>query len=124
MTFIFGGAHQGMEEYACTALGAQEIHTLTGNDACIDFSSPVIGSLERFVLGCVQRGESAVDYFRAHEAEWQNAVLIGMDFSCGVVPMDAQMRLWRDENGRLNNYLAGKAERVVRMFCGIAQVIK
>ena len=51
-------------------------------------------------------------------------MLIGQDFSCGLVPMDAQLRLWREENGRMNNLLAGRAERVVRMFCGIAQVLK
>ena len=51
-------------------------------------------------------------------------MFIGTDFSCGVVPMDARLRLWREENGRLNNYLAGEAERVVRCVCGIAQGIK
>ena len=51
-------------------------------------------------------------------------MLIGVDFSCGVVPMDAEMRRWRDENGRPNNYLSARAERVVRMFCGLPQVLK
>jgi len=38
--------------------------------------------------------------------------------------LDAEMRLWRDENGRVNNLLAANARHVVRMFCGIAQVVK
>ena len=124
MTFIFGGVYQGMEDYAREACGAQEICILDEETTEIDFSARAIGGIERFVLGCVRRGENAVDYFRAHEDKWQDAVLIGVDISCGVVPLDAQMRLWRDENGRLNNYLAGKAAHAVRLFCGLPQVIK
>lgn len=124
MIFVFGGAHQGMEEYALENCGAVKISMLTEENRQIDFSCGAIFGLERFVLGCVQRGESAVQYFQNHRAEWKDAVLIGMDFSCGVVPMDAQQRLWREENGRLNNYLAGEAQQVVRMFCGIPQILK
>ena len=124
MIFVFGGAHQGMEEYALNRCGVDRICALSETDSGIDFSVPAISDLEQFVLGCVKRGESAVEYFQKHEEAWRNTVLIGMDFSCGVVPMDAQLRQWREENGRLNNYLAGRAEHVVRMFCGIAQVLK
>lgn len=124
MTFIFGGAHQGMEEYAQENCHAEQILRLMEQDREIDFTAQAIAGLEQFVLGCVKRGESASAYFQAHADEWQDAVLIGMDFSCGVVPMDAQLRLWRDENGRLNNYLSGAADKVVRMFCGLPQMLK
>lgn len=124
MQFVFGGAHQGMAEYAAKLPGVIEILALDENVREIDFSVCAISGLEKFVLGCIRRGESAQAYFEAHAEEWNDCVLIGMDFSCGVVPMDAQLRLWRDENGRLNNYLAGQADHVVRMFCGLPQVIK
>ena len=124
MTFVFGGAYQGMEEYACANCGVGEILRMDENCAEIDFSTGAVAGLEQFVLGCVKRGESAVAYFEEHAPLWQESVLIGTDFSCGVVPIDAQLRLWREENGRLNNYLASRADKVVRMFCGIAQVLK
>ena len=124
MIFVFGGAYQGMEEYVRENCGADEIVQLTENDAQIDFSAGAVAGLERYVLGCVRRGENAREYFENHRGAWKDAVLIGMDFSCGLVPMEAENRLWREENGRMNNYLAGEAVRVVRMFCGIAQVIK
>lgn len=124
MVFVFGGAHQGMEDYALHSCGAAQVCPVAEQNREIDFSAPAISGLEQFVLGCVKRGESAVDYFKQHRGEWENTVLIGMDFSCGLVPMDAQMRLWREENGRLNNYLAAEAENVVRMFCGLAQKLK
>lgn len=124
MIFVFGGAHQGMEDYALKISGAQRVHMLDEGGQNLVFSAPVIGGLEKFALGCVRRGESAVDAFAAHADEWRNSVLIGLDLSCGVVPMDAEMRLWRDENGRLNNYIAAQAKHVARMFCGIAQELK
>lgn len=124
MIFVFGGAYQGMREYARDALGAQAICELTQNMRAIDFSCGAVCGLEQFVLGCVQRGENAIDYLKAHQDAWQNCILIGMDFSCGLVPMDAQDRLWREENGRLNNYLAANAGKVYRLFCGLPQQIK
>ena len=124
MVFVFGGAYQGMREYARDALGAKKICELTQDACAIDFSCGAVAGLDQFVLGCVQRGESAVDYLKAHRDEWRDCILIGMDFSCGLVPMDAQDRLWREENGRLNNYIASNADRVYRLFCGLPQQIK
>ena len=123
MTFIFGGAYQGMEAQAC-ALGAKRMLRLTADARTIDFSADAIAGLDQFALGCVRRGEAPEDYFAAHRAEWADCILIGTDLSGGVVPMEAEMRAWRDANGRMNNYLASQAARVIRMFCGIGQVIR
>ncbi len=114
-----------MEDYVRDTLGITAIAMLDEETQGIDFASAkAFSGLERYVLGCVRRGESAVDYFKERREIWADKVLIGLDFSCGVVPMDAEMRLWREENGRLNNYLAGDAERVVRLFCGLPQELK
>ena len=125
MIFVFGGAHQGMEDYVRDTLGIADIVALDEEMREIDFASAkAFSGLERYVLGCVRRGESAVDYFKERREAWADKALIGLDFSCGVVPTDAEMRLRREENGRLNNYLAGNAKRVVRLFCGLAQELK
>ena len=42
----------------------------------------------------------------------------------GVVPMEKTDRLWRERVGRTCCDLAEKADTVVRVFCGIGQVIK
>lgn len=123
MEFVFGGDYQGMEEYVLEHSGHLPLVLHEGTTS-IDFSAPALAGLELFVLGCVCRGESARAYFEAHREAWQHCILIGKDYSCGIVPMDAQCRLWREENGRLNNYLAAEATRVVRCFCGLWQVLK
>lgn len=122
MIFIFGAAYQGMEEYAREALGANVFSY--ADEEKIDFSGDVVIGLEKFVLGCVRRSESAVERMGEMENEWSDKILIGLDFSCGLVPMEAEARAWREENGRLNSYLADKSNRTIRMFCGLPQVLK
>ena len=66
----------------------------------------------------------AVDMFKSHRAEWADSILICQDIFCGVVPIDKDMRAWRELTGRLCGYLSGEAESVTRMFCHIATKIK
>lgn len=47
-----------------------------------------------------------------------------VEVGCGIVPLDAGERAWRESSGRLNEALAAHAESVVRMVCGIPCVLK
>lgn len=123
MVFIFGAAYQGMEEYAHAQFGAENIASVTPDGKC-DFTTGALTNLERLTLACVRRGESSVEHFAALRDQWKDSVLIGLDFSCGLVPMDAETRAWREENGRLNSYLSSVSDHTIRMFCGIGQVLK
>ena len=46
------------------------------------------------------------------------------EIGCGVVPVDAFERAWREETGRICCMLAERAARVDRIFCGIATCLK
>lgn len=46
------------------------------------------------------------------------------EVGCGVVPIDAFERLWREEVGRLCCDLAMEAQVVLRVVCGLPQVLK
>lgn len=54
----------------------------------------------------------------AHDA------LVCDEVGCGVVPVDAFERLWREEVGRLCCDVAENAQTVVRVVCGIPQKLK
>ena len=47
-----------------------------------------------------------------------------VEVGSGIVPLDRSERVWRERAGRLINELAGKADRVVRMVCGIPVELK
>lgn len=51
-------------------------------------------------------------------------VVIMNEVGSGVVPAEKHEREMREQMGRLCNQLADRATRVVRMVCGIPQVLK
>ena len=61
---------------------------------------------------------------RASELCERFKVLIGSEVGCGIVPVDAEERARRERRGRLQCLIAERADRVVRMCCGIPQAIK
>lgn len=124
MILIIGGAYQGKLDYAKSAFGIseEEVFACTGSE--IDFSKRCVDHIEEFTCACVRDGVDPVAYFQAHRERWQGSVLICQDIFCGVVPLGAGMRAWRQATGRLCRYLSGEAAQVSRIFCGLEQRLK
>ena len=124
MILIIGGAYQGKLDYAKAAfsLAPEDIFACTGTE--IDFSKSCVNALEEFCYACIQHNIDPIEYVKAHREDWQDSILICNDLSSGVVPMDPVQRQWRHATGRLCQYLAGHAERVSRIFCGLEQWLK
>jgi adenosyl cobinamide kinase/adenosyl cobinamide phosphate guanylyltransferase len=51
-------------------------------------------------------------------------LLVTNEVGMGIIPADPQTRRWRDLAGRLNQYVAAQADRVILMVCGQPLVIK
>ena len=120
MILVIGGAYQGKLDFAREAFGLREgeIHTCGAGE--IDFTKRCIYRLEAFTLA----HPDPIACFQAHWDQWQDSILICQDISCGVVPLGAENRAWRQKTGRLCQYLAGEADRVSRIFCGLEQRLK
>lgn len=58
------------------------------------------------------------------DALMKKEVVICNEVGCGVVPMAAEDRLWREKVGRLCVKLASSAEEVCRVCCGVMMKIK
>ena len=52
------------------------------------------------------------------------AIVTCSEVGAGIVPLDAQERVWREAVGRMSCELASQANAVVRMVCGIPVVLK
>lgn len=133
MILIFGGAFQGKLEYAKENFNIKSVYEcgkgkMTAGESTEadqpDFTADAVCALENFVLECVREGREAADFFRENKEKWQDKILIMNDVSQGIVPMDAQLRAFREMNGRLMLYLAGEADEVIRVFCGIGKKVK
>ena len=125
MVLIIGGAYQGKLDFAKLHYGISEedIYQCT-EEKGICFGAPCICQLEEFTLWCVRNDKDAVEFFRAHRPDWENSILICQDIFCGVVPLGADMRAWREMTGRLCAYLSREAGSVSRIFCGLEQKLK
>lgn len=124
MKLIIGGAYQGKTCYAKEKynLTEDDIHICNGTE--FDFSKKCIDNLENFTFACVKNNIDAVECFKEYYQDWQNSIIICQDIFCGVVPMWADNRRWRQQTGRLCQYLSQEAESVVRIFCGLEQELK
>ena len=124
MKLIIGGAYQGKRDFAKAAFQLTEEDIFTCDGEAVDFSAPCIDKIEEFTFACVKNGKDPIEVFRAHQQQWAGSVLICQDIFCGVVPVDDTLRQWRQETGRLCQYLTKHADSVSRIFCGLEQRLK
>lgn len=125
MILIFGGAYQGKLEYALDNFNMTEKDVFHCKEAAVlDLSFKVISNLENFVMGCVKEGKEAKDLLLEYGEALEDKIIIVTDISQGIVPMDPVQRCWREMVGRTMLYLGGRAEKVIRVFCGLGQEIK
>ena len=117
MELIFGGAYQGKTQYAAKKYAFSELDIYTCDGLRLDPGARCIRHLERFAKACTEAGLDAREEF---DRQAPKAVcLIADDISCGIVPVDYLERTWREQAGRLLSHLAGQAETVTRIFCGL-----
>ena len=125
MILIFGGAYQGKLDFAKEKfnISDEEVFECTETGE-LDFSKRVIYSAELFFLKCVNENIEAADFLREKIDQLRDKIIIVCDISQGIVPMEPVHRAWREACGRAMMYLAGEADEVYKVFCGLGQRIK
>ena len=121
MILITGGRYQGKLDYARTRFHLADADICAG---VIDFDRRCLAYIEQYALEAVRQGLEPADVFRAHEGRLKDKIIVTTDISGGIVPVDPVLRAWREACGRMNSYLAGQADEVWRLFCGIPQRLK
>ena len=121
MILITGGSYQGKLDYAKARFQLADADICLGG---VDFSRRCLAYIDRWALEQVRSGSEPAEAFRANPDGWRDAIIITTDISSGVVPMEPELRAWREACGRMNSYLAGEADEVWRLFCGIPQRLK
>lgn len=120
MILIIGGAYQGKLDFTKETFGITDGDVYICSEGEIDFSKRCIYKMEAFTA----QHKDPIGYFEFHREEWQDSILILQDIFCGVVPMGAENRAWRQRTGRLAQYLSKEANQVSRIFCGLEQRLK
>lgn len=109
MILIVGGAYQGKTAYAGEHFG--EGYRIEN----------------QYHLRVKEQLKAGLDPMAEAEKLLQESdrlVIISDETGYGLVPVDAFEREWREKSGRVNCYLAERAEQVIRIVCGIGTRIK
>lgn len=125
MVLIFGGAYQGKLDFTMKKFNIKDTDIFTcTEDSFPDFSKKIIDRAELFFLKCVKDGIEPRDILCENINMLQDKIVIARDISQGIVPIDSVQRAWREASGRAMMYLAGEAEEVYRVFCGLSEKLK
>ena len=119
---IVGGACQGKRAYAKKAFGLNEREILPWNEEREETSC--IADLHLRVRACLEKGLTQQEVLEKLLPFCQGKIVLCDDIFCGVVPLDALERQWREVTGRLLCRLAQEADSIIRMQCGLPQAIK
>lgn len=107
MILIIGGAYQGKHRYAAEYYPDRTIYYV-----------------QSLIKEAQEKQTDPALYIEGILKEEPEAVLMIDDVGCGIVPIDKKDRDYRELVGRTGCNLAAQAQSVIRVCCGIGQVIK
>ena len=114
MILVVGGIASGKRSFA-RALGYSDSDM--SREAAGDH--PVLCDAQELM-----RAENADAESLAQQLASTKDVVLCEEIGSGIVPLSREERVWRDQVGALSKELARHADAVVRMVCGIPQVLK
>lgn len=123
MDLIIGGAYQGKKEYVRQTyhFSGKEM----GDGAVVDFDKantyPCLYNVHLLIKRWMMEGRDPLSM--AEELSCVR-VLILDEIGCGIIPMEALERRYRECVGQTGCLLAARADQVIRLCCGIPVKIK
>jgi adenosyl cobinamide kinase/adenosyl cobinamide phosphate guanylyltransferase len=72
----------------------------------------------------VQRGDNPIEYITRNMDFFRDKIIICDDVSCGIVPLGKDLRLYRDNTGKIMQLLSRESDEVYRVFCGMGERLK
>ncbi|GGE55381.1 bifunctional adenosylcobinamide kinase/adenosylcobinamide-phosphate guanylyltransferase [Priestia taiwanensis] len=137
MQFVTGGAFQGKRQWVKSQI---ETYTwINGYEDELTFVQPLTSTvvlegcehlIRRFVqeegAEAVFKWQEVVQFYEAWEREddGRNVIFIGCEIGSGIVPIEAENRLWRDVVGWCYQHTAKKCTIVTTIWSGIAKQLK
>ncbi len=106
MRLVVGGVRQGKTTFART------------------LSENICDDLHLMIREWMQSGEEMHEQISKIIKTYADGVITVAEVGCGLVPMDAFEREYREMVGRISCELAAQASEVYRVTCGIAVRIK
>ncbi len=125
MHLILGGRYMGKKIYAEKLYGKfDNVYDLSIQELENVKNSGLIINLHIGIKNLLMKNINAFDFFKARIKFLRQYVITGDEISGGIIPVDKFERQWRDETGKIYQFLANEAEIVDRVFAGLAIRLK
>ena len=123
MKLIIGGAYNGKLNYV------KETLRVVDEDICyiqdtLDLSKSVLYGIHHFIYHNALNGISSLPFFEEHLDDLKTKVIVCDEISSGIVPLKKEERCYREEVGRILQFLSRESNSIIRIFCGIEVVLK
>ena len=110
MELVIGGAYQGKLTWSVRQKGFSQGDLFDLSEGFPSCAHPCFYHLEVLTRRACADGLDAEAILEKLSAHIENSVVISREIGCGIVPMDAFERSWREQHGRLLSMLASRAE--------------
>jgi adenosyl cobinamide kinase/adenosyl cobinamide phosphate guanylyltransferase len=121
---ILGGAYNGKLEFVKENYNVnnQDIFFCTEDD--LNFDKKVLSGLHIFTKSCVFNNINSLEILEKNIQLLKNKIIICDEINSGIVPIDKLDRAWREETGRVLQFLTKNADIVYRIFFGLEEKLK
>lgn len=129
MVLITGGAWQGKTDFAKNYLLEKEdrrLKIVDGSQAAEEdwLQADLFTDFHLWVARLLREDRDVYEAVNRMMEENPSITVTVNELGCGIVPVDAFDRNWRETTGRVCCLLAQKSTEVYRVTCGVATKIK
>lgn len=124
MILVFGGSYNGKCQYIKNKYDIREEEIFFCNAENINFNKKVINGLHIFIRSCVLKNIDSFALIEKNKENFKDKIIICDEINSGIVPMNKEDRIWREECGQVMQLLMEECDEAYRVFFGIGEKVK
>lgn len=124
MILIIGGAYQGKLKYAKGKYNLKDTNINDLSKEELDLSKKCLYHMEELSFKMVDDNKNVTDEINKIIDKLDDKIIILEDIFSGVVPIEKDLRVKREETAKMACLLAKHAKSVIRVYLGLDQKLK
>ena len=124
MILIFGGAYNGKLEFVKEKYELNNDDIFFCTNQTLKFDKKVLCGLHIFTKECVLNNINSLEILENNMQNLKGKIIICDEINSGIVPMGKLDRVWREETGRVLQFLTKQSSSVYRIFFGLQEELK
>ena len=124
MILIFGGSYNGKLEFVKEKYELNNDDIFFCTNQTLNLDKKVLCGLHIFTRACVLNNINSLEILENNITFLKDKIIICDEINSGIVPMEKLDRAWREETGRVLQFLSKQSSSVCRIFFGLQEEIK